>query len=544
MNSDSNTNTTYHHHLYSGPPMSAPPIRHRGHSEITADENVNKARHIIKRWEVDCGKLESYSTLFLADRKEGQKLLEATISLQHAMNYYVKLSTTSEKLVESQELMQIAMNRIKFEFYSILHANRGNLGSDSFSGNTARSRSPAAEAERAMEDLRSVSECMIACGYGKECVGIHRIVRKSIIDETLYRLGIERLSYAQLKKMEWTILEERVKVWLRSVKIAVQTLFYREKVICDAVFSSRAKIAGACFAGISTDAAADLFTFAENVCRCKKVLSPEKIFRLLDLYEAISNLWPDIQLIFSDKLSAAVVSQAAATQMKLAEKVRAMLGQFEEAIRKDSSRPPPGGGVYPLTRYVMNFLVFLGDYSAAVSNIAEEDCPVKVRTPPPKYRFSSPASGGEADASTAEISRLLAWLTLVLLCKLDGKAAAYKDGALSYLFMANNLNYVVSKARSSNLMGQEWVRKHELKVKTYLANYEKVGWGKVIAAVTPPLKVRECSEKFRVSFQEACRRQSSWVIPDPKIREDVKISLANRIVSGYRVLCEQSRMAG
>lgn len=534
--------------------MAALPIRHRALSKIAADKNINKARYIIKKWEVDCGKLGSYSTLFLVDREEAAKLLEATIGLQRAMNHYVKLSTTSGKLVESQDLMQIAMKRLKFEFYTLLSANRGSLGCRSFSGrygvgvsetnadgvseNTARSLP--AEAERAVEDLKSVSECMIACGYGKECVGIYQIVRKSAIDETLHHLGIEKLGHAQLKKMEWRILERRIGIWLRAVKIAIGALFCREKAICDAVFSSSARIAEACFAGISTDAAADLFAFAENVCKCKKALSPEKIFRLLDLYEAISDLWPDIQYVFSGKLSAAVISQAAAARMKLAEKIRLMLAQFEKAIRKDSSRPPPDGGVHPLTRYVMNFLAFLCDYGAAISNIVE-DSPAKERSPPSK------SSDGEADASPAEISRHLAWLILVLLCKLDSKAAAYGDGALSYLFMANNLNYVVSKVRSSDLeqlIGQDWVRKHELKVKAYLASYEKVGWCKVIAAVTPPSKAEECLEKFYASFQEACRNQRSWVIPDPKIRENVRISLAKRIVSGYRVLCKRGGTAG
>lgn len=568
----SSLHSPHHNQTYSAPPSSAQPIRQDGLSEIMADESINNARYIIKKWEVDAGKLDRFSSLFLADRKEARKLLEASIGLQHAMNYYVKLSTTSEKLVEAHKLMQIAMQRLKFEFYAILSANRNDIGSELSSGRssvsiseyddgvsenretTAAAPPPAPEAEIVVEDLKSVAECMTACGYGKECVSIYRIVRKSIVDETIYYLGIERLSKAQLKKMEWEILETRIKTWLRAAKIAVENLFYREKIICHAVFSSSEKVAEACFAGISMDAAADLFAFAERVCKFKKVLSPEKIFRLLDLYEAISDLWPDIEFIFSDKLSAAVISQAAAAQLKLGETVRVMLGQFEGAIRKDSSPPPPGGGVHPLTRYVMNFLVFLGDYGAALSNILE-DWPVKVRIPPPEQRLSSPASGGEADASTAEISSChFSWLILVLLCKLDGKAAAYHDVALSYLYLANNLNYVVAKARNSNLgllIGKYWIRKNELKVKTYLANYERIGWSDVIsalpankAAVAPPSKVRGCLELFYVSFEVACRKQRSWVIPDPKIREDVKISLARRIVSGYRVLCKQSRVAG
>ncbi|XP_057781654.1 exocyst complex component EXO70H1 [Salvia miltiorrhiza] len=529
--SDHSSLQSHHHHRNSAAPSSATP-RPRSLSEIMAEECISCASYLIRKWQVDAGKFGTLSSLFLSDREEAEKLLEATIGLQRAMKYHVKLSTTSDELVGAQALMQIAMQRLKFEFYAILSANRNDCVSENRESAAAAAAAPrpASESERAVEDLKSVAECMIACGYGKECVNIYRIVRKSIVDEAIYCLGIERLSSAQLKKMEWTALETRIQRWLSAVNIVVRKLFYREKVICDAVFSSSKKIAEACFAAVSRDAAADLFAFAENVCNCKKLLSPEKVFRLLDIYEAISDFWPDIEFIFSDKLSSA--------QMKLRETVRAMLGQFEEAIRKDSAQPPPGGGVHPLTRYVMNFLEFLGDYAAAVSNILQ-DSPLKVR---------SPASGGD------EISRRLSWLILVLLCKLDGKAAAYDDVALSYLYLANNLNYVVSKARNSNLgilIGKNWIREHEAKVQTYLANYERIGWSNVIsavpenpAAVTPPSKVREFLELFYVSFEDACRKQRSWVIPDPKIREGVKISLAKRILSGYRVLCKQGKRVG
>ncbi|KAH6765617.1 hypothetical protein C2S52_016600 [Perilla frutescens var. hirtella] len=568
INTDHSSLHTPHHRSSSvtASPSSGPPSRHHSLSEIMVDENISHARYIIKKWEVDAGKFERFSTLFSSDRKEAKKLLQATMGLQHAMNFYVKLTTNSAKLIGAQELMQIAMKRLMFEFYTILSANRKNLDSESFSSgssvdgvsenqeNMAATPPRVSEAERSVEDLKSIAECMIACGYGKECINIYRIIRKSIVDETLYHLGIERLSIDQLKKMEWTNLETKIKRWLHAVKIAVETLFHQEKILCDTVFSSSEKIAEACFAGVSRDAASDLFAFAENVCKCKKVLTPEKIFRLLDLYEAISDLLPDNEYIFSNKLLTAVRSQVAATQMKLGEAIRTMLGQFEEAIQKDTSKPPPGGGVHPLTRYVMNFLVFLGDYSSAVSEITE-DWSVKVRSSSPsKYRFSSPASGGEAGASTVEISRRLDWLILVLLCKLDGKAAAYDDIALSYLFLANNLNYVVSKVRNSNLellIGHDWIQKHEMYVKKYSASYERIGWSNVIsalpensAAVLPPLKLSELFEKFCVSFQEACKQQSSWAIPDPKLREAVKTSLAKRLVSGYRVFYKQRRKAG
>ncbi|KAL0436836.1 UNVERIFIED_CONTAM: Exocyst complex component EXO70B1 [Sesamum radiatum] len=234
----------------------------------------------------------------------------------------------------------------------------------------------------------------------------------------------------------------------------------------------------------------------------------------------------------------------------MGEAVRTILGQFEAAIQKDSSKSPVAGGVHPLTRYVMNYLVFLSDYSVHISTIVA-DGPVNPQTPLPEPQFSSLSTVVEEDPSATPISRRLAWLILVLFSNLDGKAAQYNNAALSYLFLANNLNYVVYKVQNSNLgllIGSNWIRKHEAKVKRYLAKYEKLGWSKILSSLPDnpteeisPKEVKECFKKFNSSFQEAYKKQCSWVIPDPKIRESVKLSVSKKILSGYLVFYQKHR---
>ncbi|KAL2532733.1 exocyst subunit exo70 family protein H7 [Abeliophyllum distichum] len=205
-------------------------------------------------------------------------------------------------------------------------------------------------------DLKSIADCMIGSGYGKEFVRIYDLIRKSIIDESLYNLGVETLTASQVQKMEWDVLEAKIRSWLHVVKIAVKNLFYGERVLFDSVFSSSGKIAESCFVEISRDAAITLFGFLENFAKSKKILSPEKMFRAIDLYEAISDLWPEIEMIFSYDSLSAVKSQAVALVVKLGESIRLMLTQFELAIQQDSLKTPSTGGVHPLTRYVMNYL--------------------------------------------------------------------------------------------------------------------------------------------------------------------------------------------
>ncbi|KAL2337128.1 hypothetical protein Fmac_011574 [Flemingia macrophylla] len=94
-------------------------------------------------------------------------------------------------------------------------------------------------------------------------------MRKSIIDETFYHLGVERVSFSQLQKLDWEFLELKIKTWLKAAKFAVGTLFRGERILCNRVFStgSGQRIAELCFAEIAKDGTASLFSFVEMVAK-------------------------------------------------------------------------------------------------------------------------------------------------------------------------------------------------------------------------------------------------------------------------------------
>ncbi|KAK6935935.1 Exocyst complex subunit Exo70, C-terminal [Dillenia turbinata] len=527
-------------------------------------ENVENARLIITKWDPESSTFANVTSLFFESRREAKEFLNSVKHLQRAMHYYVSESSNSQKLIESQQLMQTAMKRLEKEFYQILASNRDHLDLESISTRSSPSRARSSisddseesedefrtadesinRVERVsslvMSDLKAIADCMISTGYGKECVKIYKIIRKSIVDEGLYHLGVERVTSSQINKLDWEVLEIKIKNWLKAFSVAVQTLFSGERILCDYVFAASASIRESCFNEITKDGASLLFGFPELISKTKK--SPEKLFRMLDLYEAISNHWPEIQSIFSLESTSAVRSQALNSLIKLGEAVRGTMTEFESAIQKESSKSPvPGGGIHPLTRYVMNYIAFLTDYSGILSDVIA-DWPLSINSPLPESYFSSQESD---DSATSAVSVRLAWLVLVLLCKLDGKAELYKDVALSYLFLANNLQYVVAKVKSSNLrafLGEDWLKKHEGKVKQYTSNYERMGWSKVMMSLPenptaddiPLENVRERFRSFNSAFEEAYRKQTTWIVTDSKLRDEIKLSIARKLVPLYR----------
>jgi exocyst complex protein 7 len=521
-------------------------------SDAIIDENIETAHSLITKWS-SISTTSNHSQYLFNNTEEAKHYLKAVKRLQSAMQYLVAQDSTSKKLIEAQSLMKLAMKNLETEFYRILGQNRDRFNSESvsvlsrsstdrrssfsddeFSDEESPSLSTESVSMNAIGDLKAIAECMIFTGYSKECVNIYVIVRKSIVDEALYNLGVEKLSFSQIQKMDWEVLEWKIKTWLNAVKVAVNTLFHGERTLCDYIFESpEKKIADSCFTEICKDGAMMLFTFPENVAKCKK--TPEKMFRTLDLYEAISENWQQIESIFSSESNSTIRSQVIASQVRLGETVRTMLTDFESAIQKESSKVPvPGGGIHPLTRYVMNYIALLSDYGDAIADIVF-DWP---QSPLPESYYKNPSH--DENNPPSEIAKRLSWLILVVLCKLDGKAELYKDVALSYLFLANNMQYVVVKVRKSNLgfiLGEDWLLKHEMKVKEYVTKYERMAWSKVVSSIPENRTAENASgifQNFNVAFEEVFRTQYLWVVPDPKLREEIGAWLDLNVVYKYR----------
>lgn len=512
------------------------------------EENINAAELIFSKWDAEKNAYAKIKLLY--DREEAEQFLRAVAELQNAMVFFVDNElggasvSRSHALVRAQNLMQTAMRRLEREFYQILSANHDQMYPESVTTISSVSTistviedgdDPDEEIRAAGEfisemesssalavaDLRAIAGAMISAGYGKECVKIYKILRKSIVDEGLYRLGFEKLTVKQVQKLSRETLDLRIRTWISAANVAVKTLFAGERILCDQVFGGSESISESCFADIARDAAVQLLGFAELVAKSKR--SPDKLFKILDLYSMISELWPDIESIFSFDSTSAVRYQAQASLQKLREAARSTLADFEAVIQKDASKsPPPRAGIHPLTRYAMNYISSLTDHEATIDEIFA-DSPIPVKSPSP--------------ATTPSINWLLLRLLLVLLSKLDSKAGMYRDEAISYLFLANNMWFIVSKAKEGKLgllLGEEWEALHIEQARQYATNYEKLAWHKPAdattktSAATAPEKMRA----FTAAFEETLRSQREFEIEDESFKQEVKDDIAGMMLPG------------
>ncbi|KAK1421114.1 hypothetical protein QVD17_23221 [Tagetes erecta] len=538
--------------------LPAPPSRSLSDSVMM--QTLELAEPVIVKWDPEASTYAKVTSLFYENRAEASEFIKLVNKLHNAMHALVAENSNSELLIRAQHLMQIAMKRLEKEFYQILSLNRAQLDPESVSTRSSRTSARSSlsdfadesddeirvaselikevedDAEGVMTDLKLIADCMISSGYGKECVKIYKIIRKSIVDEGIYKLGVEKMKSSHVHKLDFEVLDLKIQNWLIAVKIAVKTLFNGERILCDHVFASSDSIRESCYTEITKEGASILFGFPENVAKNSKK-SPERIFRMLDMYTAIADRWPEIVSVFAFQSTSSIVNQALNSLIKLSESVRLDLTEFETLLNKQSLKTTVTSvGVHKLSVDTMNYLSLLGDYGVLAD--------VLIDSPPQEKGLKSFLDESFSDSSSLPaVSIWLARLIFVLVRKLDDKAKHMKDVSQAYLFLANNFQHILSKVQTSNLqylLGDDWINKHESEVKKFGANYERVAWSHVIDAVPKNVsgmtreEARDSFKRINAVFEETHRKQLAVVIPNGRLRDEIKLSIAGKLLPAYR----------
>ncbi|KAL6846201.1 hypothetical protein ACP4OV_023649 [Aristida adscensionis] len=417
----------------------------------------------------------------------------------------------------------------------------------------------------AIADLHAIASRMAAAGYGRECVQVYASVRKPAVDSALRRLGVEKLSIGDVQRLEWNALEAKIRRWICAARSAIRGVFASERRLCFLIFRdlplfNSTTITTALgthdvpFAEAVKGAALQLFSFAEAISIGRR--SSEKLFKIIDLHDALTDLLPDISDIFAvSKATESIYIQAAEIRSRLADAVRGILSEFENAVLRDPSKTPvPGGTIHPLTRYVMNYISLISDYKATLSELI-------ISRPSASSRLA--AEGNEAapsfpdldlpdPESLSPLGAHLVWIIVVLEHNLESKASLYKDWALSHLFLMNNVHYIVHKVKDSTelrgLSGDEYLKRLTGKFRQAATSYQRAAWLKILNCLRDEglhvsggfssgiskSALRERFKAFNTAFEEAHRVQSGWYVPDTQLKEELRISISEKLLPAYR----------
>lgn len=396
----------------------------------------------------------------------------------------------------------------------------------------------------AVEDLKEIAERMIRAGYEKECVQVYSTVRRDALDECLMILGVEKLSIEEVQKIDWKSMDEKMKKWIQAMKITVRVLLAGEKKLCDEIFSGSDSSKEVCFNETTKSCVMQLLNFGEAVAIGRR--SSEKLFRILDMYDALANVLQNLEVMVTDYF---VCNEAKGVLEALGDAARGTFVEFENNVRNETSkRPTTNGEVHPMIRYVMNYMKLIVDYAVTLNLLLEND-------------ELDGLSGGDCTEEMSPLAKRMLGLITSLESNLEEKSKLYEDGGLQYVFLMNNIYYVVQKVKDSELgklLGDDWVRKRRGLIRQYATGYLRASWSRVLSALreesmgggssgspsygqrsnnssnSSKMALKERFRGFNASFEELYRLQTAWKVPDPQLREELRISISEKVIPAYR----------
>ncbi|KAL7157575.1 hypothetical protein ABFS83_02G086600 [Erythranthe nasuta] len=384
--------------------------------------------------------------------------------------------------------------------------------------------------------LHDMTQQMIQAGHQLQIATIYRDARASAVEQTLRKLGVERLGKEDVQKMQWEVLEAKIGNWIHFMRIAVKLLFAGEKKVCDEIFEGHENLGEQCFAEVTANSVTMLLSFGEAIAKSKR--SPEKLFVLLDMYEIMRELQTEIDIIFASKYCGEMREASLVLSKRLAQTAQETFGDFEEAVEKDATKTAVlDGTVHPLTSYVINYVKFLFDYHSTLQQLFKE------------------FDDGDAEKQLASITTRI---MQALQSNLDGKSKQYKDPALTQLFLMNNIHYIVRSVRRSeakDLLGDDWVQIHRRVVQQHANQYKRIAWSKILQCLSiqgaqsggsgsfgdggstagvSRAMVKDRFKNFNMLFEEIHQRQSQWTVPDSELRESLRLAVAEVLLPAYR----------
>ncbi|CAL5421062.1 unnamed protein product [Camellia sinensis] len=490
-------------------------------------------------------------TIFGKMTEEDSFFFEAVRRISKLNKTFNDFSSTASSKDRTSTVLQRAMVFLEEEFRHLLEDSNLNLllrkkqsdeeESDRDDESTSGQKEFPSYSPEIVMKMNRIATAMICAGYETECCQVYSIARRNVFNEAIKSLEFEIKSVEDVKKMQWETLEGEIATWIKVVKHCAAVLFPGERKLCDSVFSENPSIAVYLFSNLARAVVIQLLNFVDAVVQTNR--SAEKLFKYLDMYEALRDLIPDINKSCSDELAAEISTSGD----RIGEAAVHIFCDLENSIKGDAAKTPvAGGAVHPLTRYVMNYLKYACEYKVTLEQIFQKN---KALVPSIKHERESPSHNqtGENSSSSPFATQLMTVIDLLDL-NLETKSKLYKDPSLRFIFLMNNGRYIMQKIKAASeilqSMDDTWYRIRSSDVRQYHKNYQRETWGKVLHCLgheglqvngkvhKPALKER--FKNFSAMFDEIQKTQSTWVVSDEQLQSELRVSISAVVIPAYR----------
>ncbi|KAB5573234.1 hypothetical protein DKX38_000428 [Salix brachista] len=404
-------------------------------------------------------------------------------------------------------------------------------------------------ASEAISKMNRIATAMISSGYESECCMVYNMARRNAFSSELDRLGFENISIEDVQKMQWQSLEGVISMWITVIKHSSSILFSGERKLCSSIFSEHPSISQTLFCHIALAVAVRFVNFSDAIALTKR--SAEKLFKILDMYEALRDLIP----FFDDDACSSecyeeLKSEIWAAKGRLGEVAVSIFCDLENSIRRDNGRTPvPSGAVHPLTRFTMNYLKYACEYKDTLEQVFQKHQKMEgcANSNGPVLDTKNGAND-DGTPKTSPFSVQLNSIMDLLDENLDMKSKLYRDPALRCIFLMNNGRYILQKIKGSDeiheMMGDTWCRKRSSDLRQHHKAYTRETWTRLLQCLNhdglmangklSKTILKERFKMFSAMFDEIHRTQSTWVVSDEQLQSELRISVSAVVTPAYR----------
>ncbi|PNY13940.1 exocyst complex component [Trifolium pratense] len=525
--------------------------------------------------------VEFISRTKAADQYRTQRLREALITLK-------ALYETEVDEMRFEGLLDQALLNMQDEFEALLlklkHRKLGDLSHRQNDGDESDDHLDVSfelgseleiEVLRRISNILAANDCLDICidiyvkiirPYNKEnCellllkanVNPHRnFVRYKRAAKALMKLNPDYLrTYTPegIDEMEWENLETSITLWTQHFEVATKKVLLSEKKLCESVLGDIIDgiIHPECFVKISDKIMAVFFRFGEGVARSNK--EPQKLFKLLDMFESLEKLKPHVLEIFDGESGEDICVRFRELEKLIIDASSKVFWEFGLQIEGnvDGFLPPPQDGSVPkIVRYAVNYLKYLSteNYRKTMAKVLRTEQTWKTEL--------MLSSKDETDEDL--LNHAICNVMEALQRNIESKRLSCKDRILVNIFMMNTYWYMYMRTKNTelgDLLGEKYIKENYKAVaeeSAYL--YQKQAWLVLVKILEHDIDIMEqkqgkeksigrlVNEKFETFFKclsEVCERHRSFYsIPDVDLKEQMRDSTVKLVVPIYAEFLE------
>lgn len=342
----------------------------------------------------------------------------------------------------------------------------------------------------------------------------------------------------QIDEMEWESLETAITLWIQHLELAVKTVIVSEKRLSIQVLGGimDGVIWRECFVKIADKLMAVFFRFGEGVARSSK--EPQKLFKLLDMFDSLEKLKIQFTEIFEGEAGADICTRFRELEKLLVHASSGVFWEFGLQIEgnADGLPPPKDGSVPKLVRYAINYLKYLATetYSVSMAKVLRTEQIWKAGI------LSKPET--HENLLKEAISNIMEALQR----NIESKRSYYKDRVMPHVFSMNTYWYIYMRTRNTELgklIGeQDMKEKYKVVAEESAYMYQTQAWGPLVGLLDMEEEANDAGvavirgkmEAFLKGFDEISQRHRGFYnIPDVDLREQIREATVKFLIPAY-----------